>query len=52
MGIGGVIIAIWFVAILFGSPETKETAWSMAVYGLLLAVIAAVAVFLIVAANR
>lgn len=41
LGLGGVILAIWFVAILFGDADTRDAAWAFAVAVLALAVGAA-----------
>lgn len=37
LGLGGLIIAIWFVAILFGDDDTRDAAWSLALGALALA---------------
>lgn len=41
-GIGGTLIIIWFVAILFGGPDTRSIAWSMLLALVGLAILAAI----------
>lgn len=37
LGLGGLIIVIWFVAILFGDEAARDAAWSLALGALTLA---------------
>lgn len=45
-------MAIWFVAILFGSPETRDIAWSLLVYAIMFALGAAILVGVFIAVKN
>jgi hypothetical protein len=52
LGLAGVLVVVWFVAILFGDEDTRAAAWSLALGALALVIAGALVLGLVLMTRR